>query len=619
MDQLGHRALTSQLAEDLGWLEEHSRRRGLSEAVLQASAPDQALQASELRLAAALVRNCVGPYLNGQAPTPLHIAVVGGAGAGKSTVANLLSGAPAAESNPQAGFTRHPIVYTSSTGALNWAGHLGFLGPLQRAPQESPASLDADVYQVRRVPNDPTSEGLLKDFVVWDCPDMTTWAAAGLDNPDGQIQTPGYITRLLEVAGLADVLVYVASDERYNDEVPTQFLRLLLQTAKPVIVVLTKMREADAGPLIQHFRQEVVPTMPRGIVDVIAIPHLTPDQLSDPARKANKYRIPLLNQAAVIGSSPARARRNSVYGALRFLAAAQERLLAVARNDVEALQTWRVLVQHGQVEFDQRYRREYLTSEKYRGFDDALIRLLDLLELPGIGKVLSGTLWVLRTPYRLLKGLLGKVARRPDAPSLPEQPILVDALGGWVDGLRKEAARQANVHPLWRHIAQGFASGGLAQLTRERFDQRFRDFQMALAEETDHRARAIYEELEKNPGKLIALRSGKFALDAAAIGGVIATGGIGLHDLILVPLAASLSHQLVELMGKAYVEGQRELTRQRQEALMRQCISAPLAEWLAEWPATGGSAFERLQLALRRIPVALQAIQKAVESTPTDR
>jgi GTP-binding protein EngB required for normal cell division len=617
MDHLGHRALTSQLADDLGWLEEHSRRRGLSEAVLQASSPEKALQASELRLAAALVRNCVGPYLNGQPPTPLHIAVVGGAGAGKSTVANLLSGAPAAESNPQAGFTRHPIVYTSSTGALNWAGHLGFLGPLQRAPQESPASLDADVYQVRRVPADPTSFDLLKDFVVWDCPDMTTWAAAGLDNPDGSNQSPGYITRLLEVAGLADVLVYVASDERYNDEVPTQFLRLLLHTSKPVIVVLTKMREADASSLVQHFRQEVMRTMPSGIADVIAIPHLTPDQLSDPARKANKYRIPLLNQVAVIGQPPARARKNSVYGALRFLAAAQERLLAVARNDVEALQSWRVLVQHGQVEFDQRYYREYLTSEKYRGFDEALLRLLQLLELPGLGKVLSGALWVIRTPYRLLKGLLGKAMRRPDTPTMPEQPILDDALTGWVDGLRKEAARQANVHPLWLHIAQGFSSGGLAQLARERFEQGFRGFQMALAEETDRTAREVYERLEKNPAALNTLRTGKFALDVASIAGAVVVGGGPVADIILVPIFASLTHQLVELMGKQYVDGLRELTRQKQRALMGQYISSPLAEWLAQWPATGGSAFERLQLALRRIPQALQAIQKAVESTPT--
>src|SRR5579883_935959 len=135
------RTLTSQLAEDLGWLEEYSRGQ-----------PDQAAHVAELRLAAALVRNCIGPFLDGQTAAPLHIAVVGGAGAGKSTVANLLTGAAQAEANPQAGFTRHPIAYTSANGALTWPGHLGFLGPLQRLPEPAPASLDADVYQVRRVP-----------------------------------------------------------------------------------------------------------------------------------------------------------------------------------------------------------------------------------------------------------------------------------------------------------------------------------------------------------------------------------------------------------------------------------------------------------------------------------
>src|SRR5205807_7745742 len=134
-----------------------------------------------------------------------------------------------------------------------------------------------------------------------------------------------------------------------------------------------------------------------------------------------------------------------------------------ARHDVEALATWRTMVQTGQVEFDQRYRREYLTSEKYRGFDDALVRLLQLLELPGLGKVLSGTLYVLRTPYRLLKGLLGKAMSRPEMATRPELPILEEALGGWIDLLRKEAARHADQHPLWAHVAEGFNSGGLTE------------------------------------------------------------------------------------------------------------------------------------------------------------
>src|SRR5438128_1193264 len=141
MDTLAFRALTSQLGDDLAWLEDHCRRQ-----------PDQANHAGKLRFAAALVRNAIGPFLDGQTPTPLHIAVVGGAGAGKSTVANMLSGAVMAEANPQAGFTRHPIAYTNANGTVAWPSHNGFLGPLQKLSRPSPSSVDADVYQVRRVP-----------------------------------------------------------------------------------------------------------------------------------------------------------------------------------------------------------------------------------------------------------------------------------------------------------------------------------------------------------------------------------------------------------------------------------------------------------------------------------
>src|SRR5207247_8761941 len=141
MDQLTTRALTSQLAEDLSWLEEHCRRQG-----------DHASQAGELRLAEALVRNTIGPYLDQQPVEPLHVAVVGGAGAGKSTVANLLSGTAAAEANPQAGFTRHPVAYVSTNGPLSWTAHAGFSGPSHRLDDPAPSSLDAAVYQVRHVP-----------------------------------------------------------------------------------------------------------------------------------------------------------------------------------------------------------------------------------------------------------------------------------------------------------------------------------------------------------------------------------------------------------------------------------------------------------------------------------
>jgi GTP-binding protein EngB required for normal cell division len=580
------RALTSQLAEDLSWLEDHCRRR-----------LDPVPMAAELRLAAALVRNLIGPFLDDQPRTPLHVAVVGGAGVGKSTVANFLSGAHAAETNPQAGFTRHPVAYTNANGTLNWPAHLGFLGPLQRLVQPCPSNLDEDVYQVRRVPLDPHVSSLLKDFVVWDCPDMTTWAATG------------YIPRLLEVTGLADIIVYVASDERYNDEVPTQFLQLLLRVGKPVLVVLTKMREADAPALVAHFQREVLAKVSGQAVATLPVPFLTPEQVANPVSQAAKQRIPLLNQVAVLADPGARVR--AVRGAMRYLAGAEEQLLAAARQDVAALQTWRDLVQAGQIEFDHRYRTEYLAGERFRGFDEALVRLMELLELPGVGKVVSGALWVVRAPYRLLKGLAVKAFSRPPTATLPEQPVLKAALKGWLDMLHKEAARRAGTHPLWAHLDKGFATG-LAELAQDRFQQGFQGFQLGLANEVERTARDLYEELEKNPVKLNMLRGFKLTLDAGAIGLAVAAGGLNWHDFILVPLAAAVTQQLVELLGKQYVDNERELARKRQQMLVTQYISGPLAEWLAQWPATGGSTFERLQLALRRIPAAVRQLESAV-------
>ena len=152
------------------------------------------------------------------------------------------------------------------------------------------------------------------------------------------------------------------------------------------------------------------------------------------------------------------------------------------------------------------------------------------------------------------------------------------------------------------HVSQGFHAGGLTEQARERFQQSMRAFQSSEAEEVERTARDIYEQLEKSPAALYTLRGGKFALDVAAVAGSVAAGGIGWQDFIIAPLVASLTHQLVELLGWQVVDAQREQTRSRQQELLKQHLSGPMAEWLTHWPATGGSSFERLQQALGRIP-----------------
>jgi hypothetical protein len=594
LDQAAIRALINQLADDLAWLEQHAREQEGSEQ-----------QAGALRLAAGQLRNVLGPFLEGQPAAPLHVAVVGGAGAGKSTVANFLMGAMQAESNPQAGFTRHPIAYVKIDGQLAWPAQVGFLGPMKRLSQPESASLDQDVYQIRRIDSVSDISQILDRFVVWDCPDMTTWAATN------------YVPRLLEVAALADVVVYVASDERYNDAVPTQFLKLLLQSCKLVVVCLVKMKEPDVPSFLEHFQKEVLAKLPGKAVACLAIPHLTREQLTDPLRHANAWRIPLLNQVSVLGDPPAAARQRSVRAALMFLHSGQNLLLGVARRDLEALEGWRRLVAEGRGEFDERYRREFLSSERMRRFDEALVRLLALLELPGMGKYISGALNVIQMPYRWLRGLFNKALQRPEAPPLPERPVLESALAGWIDLLRKEAARKANQHPLWQHIHQGFA-GGLADQIRSRFEQSLGGFHTSMTDEVERTAAAIYEHLQKNPIALNTLRSAKFTMEIGAIvGSVAAVASLGTMywlNIVLIPLAASVTNHLIELLGQKYVDSQREAARTRQQALVTKHLSAPLADWLTQWPATGGSTYERLQLILQRWPSNVQQLESAVQS-----
>jgi hypothetical protein len=219
---------------------------------------------------------------------------------------------------------------------------------------------------------------------------------------------------------------------------------------------------------------------------------------------------------------------------------------------------------------------------------------------------------VVRTPYRVLKTLFNKALQRPPAPPVPEKPVLDAAMQAWIDLLRKESARRADTHPVWRHIDQGFEFG-LEVVTKERFEQGLREFHLCQADEADKLARSIYEDLEKNPVALNTLRGTKFALEVGAIAGTVAAGGIGWIDLVLAPLAASVTHHLVELFGKSYVDSRREQARARQQALVSQYIARPMAEWLAQWPTTGGSEFEQLQAALRRIPPALRQVEQAVK------
>ena len=568
--------------------------------------PELALHAGSLHLASALTRNVVGPFLEGQPAEPLHVAVVGGAGAGKSTVVNFLAGAVVAEANPQAGYTRHPTAFIPAGRSIEWPGYIGFMGTLQRSSGEQPANTDEDVYQIRRLRPEQDGDDALADFIIWDCPDMTTWASSR------------YVTRLMEAAALADIVVYVASDERYNDEVPTQFLHLLVRAGKSIVVVLTKVREENAAALAEHFRREILGRLPRlpdgsvPAVPVIAFPQMSEAERADPRRAGATHRVNLLNQILIQNDSTRATRARTVTNASRYLSSASAGLLEVARRDLAEYDAWKAAVAAGRADFEERYRTEYLSGERFRRFDRYREEMMDLLELPGAGRILGGLIWLLRTPYRLTRDYVAGLIVRPEVYNLSEPAVVTAGLTGWLDRLQAEALRRAPQHPLWKQIAARFETE-LAPQARERFEQDRRGFELKESDELEQAGKALIDGLEKNTALLYTLRIGKFALDLFVIGLILYLTWVpSWYHLLLIFVAVSVTHQVCELLVRGVVESARMRIRNQREALVRSSLTSPLAAWLSEWPATGGSSIEKLQQVLRRVPETIRLLEERV-------
>ncbi len=600
MDQHARRQKVRTLADDLAWLEEHCRRN-----------PDLSVHSAHLRLAAALTRNVIGPAVDGQVSKPLFVAVVGGAGAGKSTVVNFLCGGVVADANPQAGFTRHPKAFIHPSLGSAWPSYLGFLGPLQRITDDKPADLDEDVYQVKKVAT-AAADDPFAEFAVWDCPDMTTWASTN------------YVSRLMEVVALADVVVYVASDERYNDEVPTQFLHLVIKAGKPVVCVLTKMREAEVEPLTAHFRQQVLDKLPASIgeiptIPVVTIPHLPPDVRTDPAGKGVPYRVALLNQVLALAPTADDGRRRTLANAVKYLQAAGDGLLDVARRDLTELDTWRGVVTSGRTEFEDRYRSEYLSGEAFRRFDQTREQVMHMLDLPGGGKFVSAVFMFARWPYDFLRKFMVKAVTRPAPPNLSETDVCQTAMTAWLDRLQAESLRRAGQHPLWKQVVHGF-DAGLKTQANDLFGQKLLTLSRKETDELDRLARSVPEKLANNPVLLNLLRGGVILADVVAI--VLCCWAAWAMQswwgLLLILPAVSITRHVVEFaVAKVVDRGRNKLKRER-ETMVSEQLTVPMQTWLGDWPTTGGSSLEKLQLVLRRVPDTIRELSAIVSPGMTD-
>jgi hypothetical protein len=566
-------------------------------AAMQGEAPapkgDDAVRVPLVRYALGIVRGRLRPALQPgwAAADPVHVAMFGGTNSGKSTVLNLLLGRPAAGMNSLARFSQHPEAYRPERLGdaflegfpTRFAGYARYRD--RHPPRQADGELRARGYVPALAVNDPEHLGgpalaapASAQAVFWDIPDFSTEEAAT------------YMPAVLDTVAVADLVVMAVTQENYADHRGALLRALIADSGVPLRVVANKLEPGSALLDDIHFKLgggialgDDAPGRRVPPERVQPLPHVR--GADDDARLAALVATPeaaaLRRAVADDVAGGAGLKRRALAGALEFLDRRLDDLLAPLKAEVTVAEQWALTVERlSGREFYDRHRRHYLNDEKYVDFNQTLVKLMDRLEIPGVGPYISALSRGIRSVSRLVIGGVVNLARaalgrpNPKLRRMPEEEVVIDAFERWYEALKAEAQLRADEggHPAWRTIARKLGShrfygtfvGDLAaayQGYRERMDRI-----------TAERAQAIYEAIATKPRLLNTLRGVKATLDVGTTGLIVASHGLDWTDAVIAPLVAPVQRLLLEFGLQKVLDAERARLKAQQVAAFRDVI-----------------------------------------------
>jgi hypothetical protein len=223
--------------------------------------------------------------------------------------------------------------------------------------------------------------------------------------------------------------------------------------------------------------------------------------------------------------------------------------------ELAALGQWQELVAAALVEAAEAYRRDFLDHpQRFDTFRRATVELLHLLELPGLGNVLSQVRHVLSWPARrLFAARQAWALRRRKQGGVPrglgsEEVVLYELIEKLLTTLERDAARRCDPatpgHAVWRAIARRLEQQSAR--VRESFESAARTQREEFAPVIHTTANQLYDALQKRPRMLNTLRAARVTADVAGIAIAIKTGGLGINDLLFAPAMFGLTSMLTE-------------------------------------------------------------------------
>ncbi len=502
---------------------------------------------------------------------PPQIVVIGPTQAGKSTIANLLMGEPVAEASPLAGFTRHASGYFTNPSDEKIETACDILLPgLNRSLRRHLSNDKLDCYALQFSPD---TLPIRKPLMVWDTPDFDSFSSRS------------YRSTVPKLCAIADLIVLVISKDKYADQTVWDMLKLIGQIKRPMLVCINKTpraHQAEIRTVVEKkFLEERI-----AVSGITTLPVLAEDDFSAVLKQSETEQFRKLADSYLLLD----AGLQDVTQLKQFLQRHWESWTAAITEEHAARQQWEQIISSTIKETTATYERDYLYNPNYGDtIQRAIVRLLELLELPGIAAGLAQARQTISWPARKIASYFKKptASRDKNTPTDHETRAINDALAHLLLQLQRTAGEQAASAPdatrlwwqrLWKHMQS--QSTILTESGKKSIKAHQRSFEPHIEES----AQQLFQHLQEHPATLNGLRAARVSTDAAAVVIALKTGGIGLNDLILTPAMLSFSTMLAESAVGRYMKTVEEKLKVIQLASMNEHVLFPLQQQLMSMP-----------------------------------
>ncbi len=501
-----------------------------------------------------------GVLLESSPETPLQIAIIGPTQAGKSSVANLVLNSKLAGVSPLAGYTVHPQGFCHQVSLQKCFDLQNYFGRFQQLKLSELSSERHDCYSLSEA---EIESDFLPPCVFWDTPDFDS-----IDSED-------YREGVIRTIALADIVILVVSKEKYADQSVWEMMSTIESFHQTTLICVNKLTEGTEELIINSLQQKWLQARQDKFPHVIPL-HFQ-KQTAAPVWPDSEIKRIFQLQKAVSKKKHFEYQQDVLN---KYWHSWLEPIVA----EHEALKLWEQLVDKQVEQAVEDYQRDYLNHPHYYDtFQNALIELLNLLEVPGISRVLTKTRRALTWPVRKMVQL----GKELTVPKSQEQDLL-NQIGehlviSLADQLLEKIDSDTKQHKWWKDNYCILRQK--KELILNEYQQSVDNYCISFQQDVDATANRLYNKLSEQPVVLNSLRATRLSTDAAAMALMITTGGIGVHDLVITPAMLSMTSLLAESAVGSYMGTvEAELKQLQLETVKNDLFVASLKQSLYELP-----------------------------------